>query len=129
MHHDDDETLQRVEDGEEDLEEGGAAVGDGQDGGHPGEGQEGQNHARAPQRCSEGWGGEGKKMKMRLNMLTQAAVGSLFLCSCCLIVQLDIKAHHQYTCNSADEGVKRNTPVCGRRSIRPTRLSPSASHR
>lgn len=36
MHHDDDETLQRVEDGEKDLEEGGAAVGDGQNGGHPG---------------------------------------------------------------------------------------------
>lgn len=50
--HDDDETLQRVKDGKEDLEEGRAAVGDGQDGRHPGEGQEGQNHAGAPQRCS-----------------------------------------------------------------------------
>lgn len=47
--HDNDETLQRVEDGEEDLEEGGAAVSDGQDGRHPGEGQEGQNHTGAPQ--------------------------------------------------------------------------------
>lgn len=41
VNHDDDETLQRVEDGEEDLEKGGAAVGDGQDGRHPGEGQQG----------------------------------------------------------------------------------------
>ena len=49
MNHDDDETLQRVEHGEEDLEEGRAAVGDGEDGGHPGEGQERQNHAGAPQ--------------------------------------------------------------------------------
>ncbi len=54
MNHDDDEALQRVEDGEEDLEEGGAAVGDGQDGRHPGEGQEGQNHAGAPQRRPAG---------------------------------------------------------------------------
>lgn len=49
VHHDDDETLQRVEDGEENLKEGRAAVCDGQDGRHPGEGQEGQNHAGAPQ--------------------------------------------------------------------------------
>lgn len=49
MDHDNDETLQRVEDGEEDLEEGGAAVSDGQDGRHPGEGKEGQNHTGAPQ--------------------------------------------------------------------------------
>lgn len=54
MNHDNDETLQRVEDSEEDLEEGGAAVGDGQHSGHPGEGQEGQNHAGAPQRCPAG---------------------------------------------------------------------------
>ncbi len=49
VNHDNDEALQRVEHGKEDLEEGGAAVGDGQDSGHPGEGQEGQNHAGAPQ--------------------------------------------------------------------------------
>lgn len=55
----------------------------------------------------------GNKMKMRLNMLTQAAVGSLFLCSRCLIVRLDIKAHHQYTCNGTDESDKCNTLVCG----------------
>lgn len=49
MNHDNDETLQRVEDSEEDLEEGRATVGDGQDSRHPGEGQEGQNNAGAPQ--------------------------------------------------------------------------------
>lgn len=54
MNHDDDETLQRVEDGKQDLEDGGAAVSDGQDRRHPGEGQQGQNHAGAPQRCPEG---------------------------------------------------------------------------
>lgn len=54
VNHDNNETLQRVEDGKENLEEGGAAVGDGQDGRHPGEGQQRQNHAGAPQRCSAG---------------------------------------------------------------------------
>lgn len=54
MNHDDDETLQRVEDGKQDLEEGGAAVSDGQDRRHPGEGQQGQNHTGAPQRCPGG---------------------------------------------------------------------------
>lgn len=49
MHHDDDETLQRVKDCEEDLEEGGAAVSDGEDGRHPGESQEGQHHTGTPQ--------------------------------------------------------------------------------
>lgn len=49
VNHDDDETFQRVEDGEQDLEEGGAAVSDGQDGRHPGEGQQGQNHTGAPE--------------------------------------------------------------------------------
>lgn len=55
--HDNDEALQRVEDGEEDLEEGRAAVCDGQDSGHPGEGQERQNDTGTPQRCPEGEGG------------------------------------------------------------------------
>lgn len=54
VNHDDDETFQRVEDGEEDLEEGGAAVRDGQHGRHPGEGQQGQNHTGAPERRPEG---------------------------------------------------------------------------
>lgn len=54
VNHDDDETFQRVENGEEDLEEGGAAVGDGQDGRHPGEGQQGQNHTGAPEWRPEG---------------------------------------------------------------------------
>lgn len=54
MNHDNDETLQRVEDSEEDLEEGGATVCDGQDSRHPGEGQERQNHAGAPQRRPAG---------------------------------------------------------------------------
>lgn len=49
MNHDNDKSLQRVEDSKEDLEEGRAAVGNGQDGRHPGEGQERQNHAGAPQ--------------------------------------------------------------------------------
>lgn len=49
MNHDNDETLQRVEDSKEDLEKGRAAVCDGQDSRHPGEGQERQNHTRAPQ--------------------------------------------------------------------------------
>lgn len=49
VHHDDNEALQRVEDGEEDLEEGGAPVGDGEHGGHPGECQQGEHHTRAPQ--------------------------------------------------------------------------------
>lgn len=51
VNHDNDETLQGVEDSEEDLEECGATVGDGQDSRHPGEGQEGQNHAGAPKWC------------------------------------------------------------------------------
>lgn len=51
VHHDNDEPLQWVEDGKEDLKEGWAAVCDGQDGRHPGEGQERQNHAGAPQWC------------------------------------------------------------------------------
>lgn len=50
VHHDDDEALQRVEDREEDLEEGGAAVGDGEHGRHPGQRQQRQHHAGAPQR-------------------------------------------------------------------------------
>lgn len=54
MNHDDDETFQRVEDGKQDLEEGGAAVRDGQDSRHPGEGQQGQNHTGAPEWCPEG---------------------------------------------------------------------------
>lgn len=54
MNHDDDKTFQRVKDGEEDLEEGGAAVRDGQDGRHPGEGQQGQNHTGTPERRTEG---------------------------------------------------------------------------
>lgn len=50
VHHDDDEALQRVEDGEEDLEEGRPAVGDGEHGRHPGQRQQRQHHAGAPQR-------------------------------------------------------------------------------
>lgn len=50
VNHDDDEALQRVENGKEDLEEGRSAVGDGEHGGHPGEGQQRQDHAGAPQR-------------------------------------------------------------------------------
>lgn len=50
VHHHNDEALQRVEDGEEDLEEGGPAVGDGEHGGHPGQRQQRQHHAGAPQR-------------------------------------------------------------------------------
>lgn len=70
MDHDNDETLQGVEDGEEDLEECGATVGDGQDGRHPGEGQEGQNHAGAPERCPAGGDGGGRKQKIRRDELT-----------------------------------------------------------
>lgn len=50
MHHHDDEALQRVEDSKEDLEEGGPAVGDGEHSGHPGQRQQRQHHAGAPQR-------------------------------------------------------------------------------
>lgn len=57
MHHDDDEAFQRIKHSEQDLEEGGASVGDGQDSRHPGEGQERQNHTGAPQRRPGGWEG------------------------------------------------------------------------
>ena len=50
VHHDDDKTLQGVEDGEEDLEQSRAAVRDGQHGGHPGQGEQWQHHTGAPQR-------------------------------------------------------------------------------
>lgn len=40
VHHDDDEAFEWVKDSKEDLEERGATVCDGQDRGHPGEGQE-----------------------------------------------------------------------------------------
>lgn len=58
MNHDDDEALQRVENGKEDLEEGRAAVCDGEHGGHPGESQQRQDHTGAPQRCPVGQGEE-----------------------------------------------------------------------
>lgn len=57
VHHHNDEAFQGVKDGKEDLEEGGAPVGDGQDGRHPREGQEGQNHTGAPQGGPAGPGG------------------------------------------------------------------------
>lgn len=46
----DDKALRRVEDREQGLEEDGAAVCHGQDGRHPGERQQGQHHAGAPER-------------------------------------------------------------------------------
>lgn len=51
--HDDDETFQGVKDGKEDLEEGRAAVSDGEHGGHPGERQERENNAGTPERRAE----------------------------------------------------------------------------
>lgn len=51
VHGRDDKALCRVEDGEERLEEDGAAVCHGQDSRHPGECQQGQHHAGAPERC------------------------------------------------------------------------------
>lgn len=60
VHHDDDEALQRVEDGEEDLKEDGALVRHGEHGRHPGESQQGQDHAGAPQRCPGGRVGTGR---------------------------------------------------------------------
>lgn len=50
VHSRDDKALRRVEDSKEGLEEDGAAVCHGQDGGHPGERQQGQHHAGAPER-------------------------------------------------------------------------------
>lgn len=49
VHHDNDEALQWIKDSKEDLEECRAPVGDGEDGWHPSEGQEGQNYTGAPQ--------------------------------------------------------------------------------
>lgn len=54
VHHHDDEALERVEDGEEDLEKSRAPVCDGQHGGHPGQSQQGEYNARAPQRRTAG---------------------------------------------------------------------------
>lgn len=54
MHHDYDEALQGIKDGKENLEECRAAVSDGEDRRHPREGQEGQDHTRAPQRRPAG---------------------------------------------------------------------------
>ena len=54
VHHDNDESLQGVEDSEEDLEESGAAVRDGQHRRHPGQRQEREDHAGAPQRRPAG---------------------------------------------------------------------------
>lgn len=59
VHSDDDEALDGVEDGEEDLEEDGAPVGHGEHGRHPGQRQQGKDHAGAPQRCP-GAGREGR---------------------------------------------------------------------
>lgn len=44
VHHDDDKTLQGVEDGEEDLKEDGALVCHGEHRRHPGESQQRQDH-------------------------------------------------------------------------------------
>lgn len=49
VHHDNNKAFQRIKDSKEDLEEGGASVGNGEDSRHPCEGQEGQNHTGAPQ--------------------------------------------------------------------------------
>lgn len=68
--HDDDKSLQGVEDGEEDLEKRRAPVGDGQDCRHPGESQQGQHHAGAPQGCPVK--GEGKRAQLHL---THSQVG------------------------------------------------------
>lgn len=54
VNHHNDKTFQGVENGKKDLEKGRAAVGDGQDSWHPGEGQERQDHTGAPQWCPEG---------------------------------------------------------------------------
>ena len=53
VHSRDDKALRGVEDSKEGLEEDGAAVCHGQDGGHPGERQQGQHHAGAPERGPE----------------------------------------------------------------------------
>lgn len=53
MHSSDDKALRRVEDSEEGLEEDGAPVCHGQDGRHPGERQQGQHYAGAPERGPE----------------------------------------------------------------------------
>lgn len=64
MHHDDDEALQRIKDSEENLKEDGALVCHGEHGRHPGEGQQGQDHAGAPQGGPGGGGGEGVGKKV-----------------------------------------------------------------
>lgn len=67
VHHDDDKTLQRVKDGEEDLKEDGALVCHGEHRRHPGESQQRQDHTGAPQGCPERKGrrdisADGRKM-------------------------------------------------------------------
>lgn len=73
VHHDNDEAFQGIEDSKEDLEECGAPVGDGEDGRHPCEGQEGQNHAGAPQGGPAGAGG-GHAVKFGPVNVTRKAV-------------------------------------------------------
>ena len=75
VHHHYDEAFQRIKDSEEDLEECGAPVGDGQDGWHPGEGQEGQDHTGAPQGRPAGGGGSGQTQHQQ----TDNTEGSLML--------------------------------------------------
>lgn len=72
VYHDDDEALQRVEDGKEDLKEDGTLVRHGQHRRHPGEGQQRQDHAGAPERRPEqgGEGGTRKKKKRKEDWLT-----------------------------------------------------------
>lgn len=65
VHHDDDKTLQRVKDGEEDLKEDGALVCHGEHGRHPGESQQRQDHAGAPERRPEAGEGGGARKKDR----------------------------------------------------------------
>ena len=78
MHHDDDKALQRVEDSEEDLEERGAPVGDGQDGRHPGEGQQGQNHTGAPQGRPAGVRGKGdESQREHVSTFSQSTEGKI----------------------------------------------------
>lgn len=61
VHHDDDKTLQRVKDGEENLKKDGALVGHGEHRRHPGESQQRQDHTGAPERRPETGGREARK--------------------------------------------------------------------
>lgn len=123
MHHDDDKTLQRVKDGEEDLKEDGALVCHGEHRRHPGESQQRQDHTGAPQRRPETGGGEDKKKQLtlfltRTGLQGSAAGGAEAPCSSVLLTDtyialLAVVADKAVVDTTPHLAHLRVNPVCG----------------